>query len=62
MMGQASAEWSSIQFETGGQLTKRLKCIKKAMDEFCDRWLKEVFPTLLKKNKMDQVKKRHSGR
>jgi hypothetical protein len=37
MMGQGTAGVPSIQFERGGQLTRRLQAIKEAKDEYWDR-------------------------
>jgi hypothetical protein len=51
----------SFQFEKGGQLTKRLQTIKEAKYEFWDRWVKEVFPTLLKQSKWTRLKRDMEG-
>jgi hypothetical protein len=36
------------QPETGQQLTKRFRIVQQAKEGFWDRWVKEVFPSLLK--------------
>ncbi len=46
----ATAGMASIQFEKEGQLTKRLQAIRAAKDEFWNRWVREVFLTLLDQN------------
>jgi hypothetical protein len=39
------------QFETGQQLVKRFRAIQEAKEEFWDRWVKEIFLSLLKQKK-----------
>jgi hypothetical protein len=57
MMGRTTAGVPSIQFKKGGQLTWRLHAMKKVKEEFWDRWVKEVFPILLKQSKYMKLKR-----
>ncbi len=45
------------RFETGQQLTKRFRMVQQAKVEFWDRWVKEVFPSLLKQQKWFKYKR-----
>jgi hypothetical protein len=51
MMGRAGKGMPVVHFEMGHQLIKRLKVVQRAKEEFWDRWVKEVFPSLLKQRK-----------
>ncbi len=35
-----------LRFKTGKQLVKRLRTVQEAKEEFWDRWVKKVFPSL----------------
>jgi hypothetical protein len=50
MMGKTRAGMPTVQFETGRQLVKRFKAVQEAKEEFWDRWVKEIFPSLTLKN------------
>jgi hypothetical protein len=45
------------QFETGRQLVKRFRVVQEANEEFWERWVKEVFPSLLKQRKWFKYKR-----
>jgi hypothetical protein len=45
------------QFETGRQLVKRFRVVQEAKEGFWDRWVKEVFPSLLKQRKWFKYKR-----
>ncbi len=51
MMGRAGKGMPVVHFEMGHQLIKRLKVVQRAKEEFWDRWVKELFPSLLKQRK-----------
>ncbi len=57
MMGRAKAGMPAAQFETGQQLVKRFKAVQQAKEEFWDRGVKEVFPSLLKQGKWYKYKR-----
>ncbi len=46
-----------VPLETGQQLTKRFRMVQQTKEEFWDRWVKEVFPSLLKQQKWFKYKK-----
>ncbi len=46
-----------VHFETGQQLVKRFKAVQQAKEEFLDRWVKEVFPSLLRQQKWFRFKR-----
>ncbi len=51
MLDRARAGMPVAQFETGQQLVKRFRAVQEAKEEFWNRWVKEVFPSLLKQKK-----------
>jgi hypothetical protein len=57
MIGKARAGMPIIQFETGRQLVKRFKAVQEAKEEFWHRWVKEIFPSLLKQKKWYKCKR-----
>jgi hypothetical protein len=57
MLGRARAGSPMVHFETGQQLVKRFKAVQQAKEEFWDRWMKEVFPSLLKQQKWFKYKR-----
>ncbi len=46
-----------VPLETGQQLTKRFRVVQQAKEEFWDRWVKEVVPSLLKQQKWFKYKR-----
>jgi hypothetical protein len=57
MLGRARAGAPVVHFETGQQLVKRFKAVQQAKEEFLDRWVKEVFPSLLRQQKWFRFKR-----
>ncbi len=57
MLGKARTGVPVVPFETGQQLVKRFKTVQQAKEEFWDRWVKEVFPSLLKHQKWYKYKR-----
>jgi hypothetical protein len=55
-MGRAKTGMSAIHFEMGRQLVKRFRIVQQAKEELWDRWVKEVFPSLLKQQKWYKYK------
>jgi hypothetical protein len=58
LLGRAHPGQPEVKFETGRQLTRRFENVQRAKEEFWGRWIREVFPGLLKqtewtRNKMD---------
>jgi hypothetical protein len=51
MLGRNRTGMSVAKFEKGQQLVKRFRIVQEAKEEFWDRWVKEVFPSLLKQRK-----------
>jgi hypothetical protein len=51
MLGRARTGMPIDQFETGQQLVKKFRAVQETKEEFWDRWVKEVFPSLLKQKK-----------
>jgi hypothetical protein len=51
MLGRTKVGILTARFETGQQLIKRFKVVQEDKEEFWDRWVKEVFPSLLKQKK-----------
>jgi hypothetical protein len=47
----------AVHFETGQQLVKRFRVVQQAKEEFWDRWVKKVFPSLLKQLKWYKYKR-----
>jgi hypothetical protein len=56
-MGMAKTGMSAIHFEMGRQLVKRFRIVQQAKEELWDRWVKEVFPSLLKQQKWYKYKR-----
>jgi hypothetical protein len=56
-LGKAGAGAPEFYFETGQQLVKRFKAIQQAKEEFWNRWVKEVFPSLLERKKWFKYKR-----
>jgi hypothetical protein len=52
MLGRARPGQPEVRFETGRQLTRRFENVQRVKDEFWGRWIKEVFPELLKQKKL----------
>jgi hypothetical protein len=46
-----------VGFETGLQLVKRFGVVQEAKEEFWDRWVQEIFPSLLKQMKWYKYKR-----
>jgi hypothetical protein len=57
MLGRARPGLPVVPFETGQQLTKRFRMVQQATEEFWDRWVKEVFPSLLKQQEWFKYKR-----
>jgi hypothetical protein len=57
MMGQARPGMPAAQFETGRELVKRFKPVQEAKEEFLDRWVKEIFPSLFRQRKWYKYKR-----
>jgi hypothetical protein len=57
MLGRARPGQLVVPLETGQQLTKRFRMVQQAMEEFWDRWVKKVFPSLLKQQKWFKYKR-----
>jgi hypothetical protein len=57
MLGRALPGQPEVKFETGRQLTHRFKNVQRAKEEFLGRWIREVFPGLLKQAKWTKDKK-----
>ncbi len=55
MLGRAGPGLPVVPF--GQQLTKRFKMVQQAKEEFWNRWVKEVFPLLLKQQKWFKYKR-----
>jgi hypothetical protein len=51
MLGRARPGQPEIKFETGRQLTHRFENVQQVKKEFWGRWVKEIFPELLKQTK-----------
>jgi hypothetical protein len=51
MLGRARPGQPTVKFETGRQLTRRFESVQQAKEEFWGRWIREVFPGLLKQVK-----------
>jgi hypothetical protein len=47
----------SVSIETLPQLIKRLCVVQEAKEEFWDRWVQEIFPSLLKQRKWYKYKR-----
>jgi hypothetical protein len=56
-LGKARAGAPVVHFETDQQLVKRFKAVQQAKEEFWDRWVKEVFPSLPKQQKWYKYKR-----
>ncbi len=57
MVGRVRAGMSTVYFKTSQQLVKRFRAVQQAKEEFWDRWVKEVFPSLLKQRKWYKYKR-----
>ncbi len=57
MRDRARAGMPVAQFEMGQQLVKRFRAVQEAKEVFWDRWVKEVFPSLLKEKKWFKYKR-----
>jgi hypothetical protein len=57
MVGKARAGMQTVRFETGHQLVKRFKAVQEAKEEFWDRRVKEIFPSLLRQKKWCKYKR-----
>jgi hypothetical protein len=57
MPGRARSGQPVVPLETGQQLTRRFRIVQQAKEEFWDRWVKEVFPSLLKQQKWFKYKR-----
>ncbi len=57
MLGRARTGIPLAQFEMGQQPVKRFRVVQEAKEEFWDRWVKEVFPSLLKQRKWFKYKR-----
>jgi hypothetical protein len=51
MMGKTRGGIPTIQFQLGRLLVKRFKAVQEAKEELWDRWVKEIFPSLVKQKK-----------
>jgi hypothetical protein len=58
MMARTRAGMPAVHFERGQQLVKKFKMAQQAKEEFWERWVKEIFPSLLKQGKLYKYKKR----
>ncbi len=47
MLGRTRVGIPTAQFKTEQQLVKRFRVVQEAKEEFWDKWVKEVFPSLL---------------
>jgi hypothetical protein len=56
MMGKARGGMPAAQFETG-QLVRRIKAAQEAKEEFWNRWVKEIFPSLVKQRECYKYKR-----
>jgi hypothetical protein len=61
MLGRARSGLPVVLFETGQLLTKRFEMVQQAKEEFWDRWVKEVFLSLLKQQKWIQIQEGCQG-
>jgi hypothetical protein len=57
MLGRAPPGQPEVKFETGRQLTRRFENVQGAKEEFWSRWIREVFPELLKQAKWTKDKR-----
>jgi hypothetical protein len=57
MMERTRVGMPTIQFKTGQQLVKRFKAVQEAKEEFLDRWVKEIFPSLVQQKKWYKYKR-----
>jgi hypothetical protein len=57
MLGRARPGQPVVPLESWQQLTKRFRMVQQAKEEFWDRWVKEVFPSLLKQQKWFKYKR-----
>jgi hypothetical protein len=57
MLGRAKVGIQTVHFETDQQLVKRFRVVQQAKEEFWDRWVKEIFPSLLRQQKWYKYKR-----
>jgi hypothetical protein len=57
MLGRARPGQPDIKFETGRQFTRRFENMQQVKKEVWGRWIKEVFPELLKQGKWTRDKR-----
>jgi hypothetical protein len=57
MLGRARPGQPAVKFETGCPLTCRFEIVQRARVEFWGRWIREVFPGLLKQSKWTKDKR-----
>jgi hypothetical protein len=57
MLGRARSGQPIVDLEAGQQLTRRFRVVQQGKEEFWDRWVKEVFPSLLKQQKWFKYKR-----
>jgi hypothetical protein len=57
MLGRPGTGVLSVSIDTLPQLIKRLCVVQEAKKEFWDRWVQEIFPSLLKQRKWYKYKR-----
>jgi hypothetical protein len=57
MLGRARPGQPTVNLEAGQQLTWRFRVVQQAKEEFWDRWVREVFPALLRQQKWFKYKR-----
>ncbi len=57
MLGRSGTGVPSVSIETGSQLIKRFHVVQEAKEEFWDRWVQEIFPSILKHRKCYKYKR-----
>jgi hypothetical protein len=57
MLGRARPGQPAVNLEAGHQLIRRFENVQRAKEEFWDRWVREVFPALLKQQKWFKYKR-----
>jgi hypothetical protein len=57
MLGRAHPGQPEVKLETGQQLTRMFENVQQVKEEFWGRWIKEVFPELLKQRKWTKDKR-----
>jgi hypothetical protein len=56
MLVRAGVGIPSVSFKAGLQLIKRFRVVQEAKEEFWDRWVQEIFPSLLRHKKWYKYK------